>query len=153
MPCTQQTVTSSELTTIRQNRSGNRFFLAFTWWVLIRFVRTVLKIIYKALVMKNCLIKVRDVNADREPPFPFFKFLFSCMRLCVCACLFILFISPFLLSLSLSLSHGLFKFVTFFYFIFILILLILLKKRGFKILKIQKKRIRKKNTKSAQKEK
>ena len=54
--------------------------------------------------MKNCLIKVRDVNADREPPFPFFKFLFSCMRLCVCACLFILFISPFLLSLSLSLT-------------------------------------------------
>ena len=60
----------------------------------------------------------------------------------VCARVYLYY--SYLRSYSLSLSHGLFKFVTFFYFIFILILLILLKKRGFKILKIQKKRIRKK---------
>ena len=50
----------------------------------------VLKIIYKALVMEHCLSKVKDLNGDREPPFPFFKFSFSCMETWSCACLFIL---------------------------------------------------------------
>ena len=54
---------------------------------------TVLKIIYNALVIKHCLNKVEDVNCYIEPPFPFFKFPLSCVRLCVCTCLFSLFIS------------------------------------------------------------
>ena len=49
---------------------------------------TFLKIIYKALVMEHCLSKVEDLNRDWEPPFPFFKFSFSCMRVCVCVYLF-----------------------------------------------------------------
>ena len=40
--------------------------------------------LYKALVMEHCFSKVEDVNGEREPPFPFFKFSFSCMRVCVC---------------------------------------------------------------------
>ena len=46
--------------------------------------------LYKALVMEHCFSKVEDVNGEREPPFPFFKFSFSCMRVCVCVriCLF-----------------------------------------------------------------
>ena len=46
--------------------------------------------LYKALVMEHCFSNVEDVNGEREPPFPFFKFSFSCMRVCVCVriCLF-----------------------------------------------------------------
>ena len=46
--------------------------------------------LYKVLVMEHCFSKVEDVNGEREPPFPFFKFSFSCMRVCVCVriCLF-----------------------------------------------------------------
>ena len=33
--------------------------------------------------MEHCFSKVRDLNGDREPPFPFFKFSFSYMRVCV----------------------------------------------------------------------
>ena len=55
-------------------------------------------------MMEHCLGKVEDVNGDQEPPFPFFTFFFSCMRVCVGAHLFILFISPFLLFLTDRLS-------------------------------------------------
>ena len=41
------------------------------------------------MVMEHCLGKVEDINGDQEPPFPFFKFLFSCMHVCVGAHLFI----------------------------------------------------------------
>ena len=89
---------------------------AFTCWILIRFVMTVLKIIYKALVMKHCFCKVEDLNGDREPPFPFFKFSFT--RMCVCVCVFILFIlfmSPFLLLLTYYLRLLRLSFILFWY--------------------------------------
>ena len=60
--------------------------------------------LYKALVMEHCFSKVEDVNGEREPPFPFFKFSFSCMRVCVCAYLFILLMSPSILFLTDYLS-------------------------------------------------
>ena len=56
------------------------------------------------MVIEHCLSKVEHVNGDREPPFSFFKFSFSYMRVCVCAYLFILFISPFFLFLTGYLS-------------------------------------------------
>ena len=48
--------------------------------------------------------KVEDLNRDIEPPFPFFKFSLSSMRLCVCACLFTLFMSILLHLLTYYLS-------------------------------------------------
>ena len=65
---------------------------------------TVLKIIYKALVMVQSLRKVEELNGDREPLFSFFKLLLFFNEVCVCACLFTLFMSPFLLLFTYSLS-------------------------------------------------
>ena len=65
---------------------------------------TVLKIIYKALVMEHSLRKVEELNGDREPLFSFFKLLLFFNEVCVCACLFTLFMSPFLLLFTYSLS-------------------------------------------------
>ena len=33
--------------------------------------------------MEHCLSKFEDLYRDRKPPFPFFKFLFFCMRVYV----------------------------------------------------------------------
>ena len=65
---------------------------------------TVLKIIYKALVMEHSLREVEELNGDREPLFSFFKLLLFFNEVCVCACLFTLFMSPFLLLFTYSLS-------------------------------------------------
>ena len=65
---------------------------------------TVLKIIYKALVMGHSLRKVEELNRDREPLFSYFKLLLLFNEACVCACLFTLFMSPFLLLFTYSLS-------------------------------------------------
>ena len=54
--------------------------------------------------MEHCFSKVEDVNGDKEPLFHFFKFSYSCMRVCVCVYLFILFVFPSLLILTDSLS-------------------------------------------------
>ena len=89
--------------------------------------------------MEHCLSKVKNLNGDWEPPFPFFKLLFSCLR--VCARVFIYFILVFILNLT----YVLFKFIKFIsYFILILFLLIFLKKWGFIVQKILEKTIQKK---------
>ena len=70
------------------------------------------------------------------------------MRVCVCVFIYFIHVSSF------TLTHVLLKFNTFIiYFILILLLVILLKKQGFKVRKIQKKRILKQNKKSEQKQK
>ena len=58
---------------------------------------TVLKIMHKALVMKHCLSRAEDLNGDREPLFPFFKFSFCCMRVCVCVFVYFIHVSILLL--------------------------------------------------------
>ena len=91
--------------------------------------------------MEHCLSKVKTLNGDREPPFPFFKFFF---------CVFIYFFLVFIFNLT----YVLFKFIKFIsYFILILFLLIFLKKWGFKTQKILKKTIQEQNRKLEKKEK
>ena len=63
--------------------------------------------------MEHCLSKVEDLNVDREPPFAFLKFSFSCMRVRVCACLFTLFMSSFLLLLTYYLRFSRLLFTSF----------------------------------------
>ena len=51
---------------------------------------TVLKIIYKALVMEHSLSKVEELNGEREPLFLFFKLLFFLTK-CVCMRVYLLY--------------------------------------------------------------
>ena len=101
--------------------------------------------------MEHYLSKVEKQNGDREPPFPFFKFSFSCLRVCVCVFTYFIY---FILVFIFNLTYVLLKFIKFIiYFIVILFLFMFLKKWGIKMQKILKKIIQEQNRKSEKKEK
>ena len=76
--------------------------------------------------MEHYLSKVEKLNGDREPPFPFFKFSFSCLRVCVCVFTYFIY---FILVFIFNLTYVLFEFIKFIiYFIVIFVFIHVLEK-------------------------